>query len=121
MAIWPCPSFLLLWAGGRVKCRGEALRRTRRSQVEEKAASFYLGKEYDVAKRQVLPEAVLYDARGLTTHAICLGMTGSGKTGLALVLLEEAALDGIPCILIDPKGDLGNLLLTFPHLRPEDF
>ncbi len=89
--------------------------------VEEKAASFYLGKEYDVATRQIQSQTVMYDARDLTTHAVCLGMTGSGKTGLALVLLEEAAMDGIPCILIDPKGDLGNLLLTFPQLRAEDF
>jgi len=64
---------------------------------------------------------LLYDAKDLTTHAVCVGMTGSGKTGLCLALLEEAAIDGIPAIAIDPKGDLGNLLLTFPALRPEDF
>ncbi|MBP1604376.1 MAG: hypothetical protein H6Q09_1548, partial [Acidobacteria bacterium] len=63
----------------------------------------------------------LYDSRDLTTHAVCIGMTGSGKTGLCVSLLEEAALDGIPAIAIDPKGDIGNLLLTFPELRPEDF
>ena len=66
-------------------------------------------------------ELLLYDAKDLTTHAVCVGMTGSGKTGLCLALLEEAAIDGIPAIVIDPKGDLGNLLLTFPQLRPEDF
>ena len=64
---------------------------------------------------------MLYDSRDLTTHAVCVGMTGSGKTGLCLALLEEAAIDGIPAICIDPKGDLGNLLLTFPQLAPQDF
>ena len=62
-----------------------------------------------------------YDSKHLTTHAVCVGMTGSGKTGLCLSLLEEAALDGIPAIAIDPKGDLGNLLLAFPELEPSDF
>ena len=82
---------------------------------------FYLGKKYDLAQRTVLPEKVNYDAKDLTTHALCVGMTGSGKTGLCLALLEEAAIDGIPVICVDPKGDLGNLLLTFPELRGEDF
>ena len=59
----------------------------------------------------------MYDSKDLTTHAVCVGMTGSGKTGLCLALLEEAALDGIPAICIDPKGDLGNLMLTFPQLQ----
>lgn len=63
----------------------------------------------------------LYDAKDLTTHAVALGMTGSGKTGLCITLLEEAALDGIPAIAVDLKGDIANLLLTFPKLRPEDF
>ena len=66
-------------------------------------------------------EPLLYDSKDLTTHAVCVGMTGSGKTGLCLSLLEEAALDGIPAIAIDPKGDLGNLLLAFPNLAPSDF
>jgi hypothetical protein len=83
--------------------------------------SFYLGRRYDMETRTVVAEPVLYDARDLTTHAVCVGMTGSGKTGLCLSLLEEAALDSIPAIAIDPKGDIGNLLLTFPELRPEDF
>ena len=60
-------------------------------------------------------------ADDLVTHGVCFGMTGSGKTGLCTVLLEEAAIDGIPAIVIDPKGDLCNLLLTFPELRPADF
>src|SRR6187399_2940333 len=87
----------------------------------EKLGLFYLGQEYDLANRQTKPNLLLYDAKDLTTHAVCVGMTGSGKTGLCLALLEEAAIDGIPVIAIDPKGDLGNLLLTFPKLRPDDF
>ncbi|HUQ71143.1 MAG TPA: ATP-binding protein, partial [Planctomycetaceae bacterium] len=86
----------------------------------EKLGVFYLGRETDPAgKTDGAP--VLYDSRHLLTHAVCVGMTGSGKTGLCLSLLEEAAIDGIPAICIDPKGDLGNLMLTFPQLRPEDF
>ena len=87
----------------------------------EKLGVFYLGKVYDLAKRRAKDELLLYDAKDLVTHAVCVGMTGSGKTGLCLTLLEEAAIDGIPALVIDPKGDLGNLLLTFPKLRPEDF
>ncbi|HMN47286.1 MAG TPA: hypothetical protein PKE27_22100 [Povalibacter sp.] len=87
----------------------------------EKLGSFYLGREVDPATGTDRPDLLLYDSRDLTTHAVCVGMTGSGKTGLCLSLLEEAAIDGIPTIAIDPKGDLGNLLLTFPQLRPEDF
>ncbi len=64
---------------------------------------------------------LLYDSKHLVTHGVCVGMTGSGKTGLCIAALEEAAIDGIPSIVIDPKGDLANLLLTFPLLRPEDF
>jgi hypothetical protein len=89
--------------------------------VEERGASFYLGQEYDLAQGRKLDRLVHYDARDLTTHAVCLGMTGSGKTGLGIILLEEAALDGIPALVIDPKGDMTNLLLTFPDLQPEDF
>ena len=84
----------------------------------EKLGSFYLGKEYDLANKKLLDAAVNYDSRDLTTHAVCVGMTGSGKTGLCIDLLEEAALDGVPAIIIDPKGDITNLLLTFPDLRP---
>ena len=86
----------------------------------EKLGVFYLGREYDAASQQLGPE-LLYDSRDLTTHAVCIGMTGSGKTGLCLSLLEEAAIDGIPAIAIDPKGDIANLALTFPELRAEDF
>ena len=87
----------------------------------EKLGSFYLGKKHDLALDKTLDALTLYDSKDLTTHAICVGMTGSGKTGLCLSLIEEAGLDGIPVIAIDPKGDLGNLLLTFPELKPENF
>jgi hypothetical protein len=87
----------------------------------EKLGAFYLGRAFDLEKGQPKDELVLYDSSDLTTHAVIVGMTGSGKTGLWLGLLEEAAIDGIPAIAIDPKGDVGNLLLTFPELRPDDF
>jgi len=87
----------------------------------EKLGVFYLGRPYDLAARAATPGLLLYDSKDLVTHGVCVGMTGSGKTGLCLSLLEEAALDGVPAIAIDPKGDLANLLLTFPDLRPEDF
>jgi hypothetical protein len=87
----------------------------------EKLGFFYLGKALDAATNRLADEPLLYDSRDLTTHAVCVGMTGSGKTGLCLALLEEAAIDGVPAICIDPKGDLGNLLLTFPELAPQDF
>src|SRR5687768_6540915 len=88
----------------------------------EKLGVFYLGRKYDLANRRPIEnELVLYDSKDLVTHAVCVGMTGSGKTGLCLAILEEAAIDGIPAIVIDPKGDLTNLLLTFPDMRAEDF
>jgi hypothetical protein len=87
----------------------------------EKLGVFYLGRPWDPEARKAKPGLVLYDSKDLVTHAVCVGMTGSGKTGLCLALLEEAALDGIPALVIDPKGDLANLMLTFPDLRPEDF
>ena len=87
----------------------------------EQLGSFYLGVEYDLETGQRLEQPINYDARDLTTHAICVGMTGSGKTGLCISLLEEAALDKVPTILIDPKGDITNLLLQFPELHPDDF
>jgi hypothetical protein len=61
----------------------------------EKLGVFYLGKGYDPAKQTVNNDLLLYDAKDLTTHAVCVGMTGSGKTGLCMALLEEAALDGV--------------------------
>jgi hypothetical protein len=90
-------------------------------QDYELLGKFYLGRSYDLEQRRPRDELLLYDSKDLCTHAVCVGMTGSGKTGLCLALLEEAAIDGIPAICIDPKGDLGNLLLTFPDLKPSDF
>ena len=87
----------------------------------EKLGAFYLGNVYDRSAGKRTDEVLLYDSKDLTTHAVCVGMTGSGKTGLCIGLLEEAAIDGIPSIVIDPKGDMGNLLLTFPNLQPSDF
>jgi outer membrane murein-binding lipoprotein Lpp len=87
----------------------------------EKLGAFYLGQEYDIKSAKRLENLIMYDARDLTTHAVCVGMTGSGKTGLCIDLLEEAALDGVPSIMIDPKGDITNLMLTFPDLLPSDF
>jgi hypothetical protein len=87
----------------------------------EKLGAFYLGKRYDIEAAELTEDLVLYDSKDLTTHAVIIGMTGSGKTGLGIGILEEAALDHIPVIALDPKGDMGNLLLTFPQLKPESF
>lgn len=87
----------------------------------ETLGAFYLGKRYDLAARARRDDFVLYDAKDLTTHAVIIGMTGSGKTGLGVGLIEEALIDHIPVIAIDPKGDLGNLALRFPSLAPADF
>ncbi|MCB0746409.1 MAG: DUF87 domain-containing protein, partial [Ignavibacteriae bacterium] len=87
----------------------------------EKLGAFYLGKIYDEETKKVKDDLVLYDSKDLTTHAVCVGMTGSGKTGLCISLLEEAAIDHIPSLVIDPKGDITNLLLTFPNLEGKDF
>jgi hypothetical protein len=94
---------------------------TEPAQDFEKLGVFYLGKSYDLASKRPGPGLLLYDSKDLVTHAVCVGMTGSGKTGLCIGLLEEAAIDGIPALIIDPKGDLTNLVLTFPELRGEDF
>ena len=87
----------------------------------EKLGLFYLGRPYDLETKSAREGLLLYDSKDLVTHAVCVGMTGSGKTGLCIDLLEEAAIDGIPALAIDPKGDLGNLLLTFPDLSPAEF
>jgi len=87
----------------------------------ERLGSFYLGAEYDLDADKITDRIINYDARDLTTHAICVGMTGSGKTGLCIGLLEEAALDKVPAIIIDPKGDVTNLMLQFPELLSKDF
>ena len=74
--------------------------------IHNPLGQFSFGKEYSLEEGKLLDARVDYDAKDLCTHAVCVGMTGSGKTGLCLSLLEEAALDGIPAICIDPKGDL---------------
>lgn len=87
----------------------------------EKLGLFYLGKIVDPSTGKLEEDLLLYESKNFTTHAVCVGMTGSGKTGLGIIVLEEAAIDKIPSIVIDPKGDLGNLLLTFPTLSPKEF
>jgi len=87
----------------------------------EKLGKFYLGRGYDISKGELEDNLTLYDSKDLVTHGAVLGMTGSGKTGLCLGLLEEAAMDNIPAIVIDPKGDIPNLMLTFPNFQGADF
>ncbi len=87
----------------------------------EKLGVFYLGREYDIEKNKLQENLLLYDSKDLVTHAVCVGMTGSGKTGLCMAFLEEAAIDKIPALVIDPKGDMGNLLLNFPSLNAAEF
>src|SRR4026207_1949134 len=102
----------------------------------EKLGVFYLGRPYDPQGKKAQDGLLLYDSKDLVTHAVCVGMTGSGKTGLCLALIEEAAIDGIPATLIDPQRELATplrttpgsprgsgptLLLPCPRLRPEDF
>src|SRR5262245_49736112 len=82
------------------------------AQDFERLGVFYLGRPYDLSAKRANTGWLLYDSKDLVTHAVCVGMTGSGKTGLCLSLLEEAAIDNIPALIIDPKGDLANLLLT---------
>jgi hypothetical protein len=89
--------------------------------VSDERGKLYLGREYDLENGTITERPVLYDLRHLTTHGVILGMTGSGKTGLGVVLLEEALLQSIPVLILDPKGDIANLLLTFPDLSPADF
>ncbi len=84
-------------------------------------SQFYLGRQFDLSNQSTSEKGFLYDPADLTTHAVVTGMTGSGKTGLCMVMLEEAALQEIPALIIDPKGDLTNLLLHFPALAPQDF
>ena len=87
----------------------------------EKLGAFYLGRNFDLDEGKLQESLVLYDSKDLTTHGVIIGMTGSGKTGLGIALIEEALIDRIPVIAVDPKGDLPNLLLTFPQLQAEDF
>ncbi len=83
--------------------------------------NFYLGRMFDTKTGKVSTDPYYYDPADLTTHAVITGMTGSGKTGFCISLLEEAAMKGIPAVVVDPKGDLTNLLLHFPDLLPSDF
>src|SRR5512135_2073745 len=85
------------------------------------SGKFYLGKLFDPQAQKRTGSPLFYDPADLTTHAVVVGMTGSGKTGLCIDLLEEAALNGIPALMIDPKGDIANTLLHFPDLAPQDF
>jgi DNA helicase HerA-like ATPase len=84
-------------------------------------ADLVLGAVVDASTHQRTDQQVAIATGDLTTHAVIVGMTGSGKTGLGLVLIEEVLSAGVPCILIDPKGDLGDLCLLFPKLAPADF
>ena len=85
------------------------------------AEGFYLGRAIDSATGDTTEDKVTYDPSDLTTHGVIVGMTGSGKTGLGIGLLEEALIDGVPCLVIDPKGDMGNLALNFPNFEGSDF
>src|SRR5215207_9698857 len=95
--------------------------RRKRMAFIEAPTNFYLGRTFNQQSGKLGDDVVYYDSRDLTTHAVVVGMTGSGKTGLCISMLEEAILDNIPAIVIDPKGDITNLLLTFPDLQPSDF
>ena len=87
----------------------------------ETNGKFYLGRIFDTQLGKTTDQPLLYEPADLTTHAVVVGMTGSGKTGLCIDLLEEAALNNIPALMIDPKGDITNTLLHFPNLLPQDF
>ena len=87
----------------------------------EKLGLFYLGRDIDKTSQKPTEALTLLKNKNFTTHAAIIGMTGSGKTGLGIGLIEEAAIDNIPSILIDPKGDMGNLLLTDPTFTPSNF
>lgn len=87
----------------------------------EAPTNFYLGRTYNNQSGKLGEDVIYYDSRDLTTHAVVVGMTGSGKTGLCVTMLEEAILDNILAIIIDPKGDITNLALSFPELRSQDF
>ncbi len=90
-------------------------------EVYEKLGLFYLGKDVDKNSLEVTEALTLLKNKHFTTHAAIIGMTGSGKTGLGIGLIEEAALDNIPAIVIDPKGDMGDLCLVDPDFSEDTF
>ncbi len=94
---------------------------TSSSYPYEKLGLLYLGRELDIESGAPSQQPFLYQNKNLTTHGVIIGMTGSGKTGLGISIIEEAIMDNTPSIIIDPKGDMGNLLLTFPHCSAEEF
>ena len=90
-------------------------------EIFEKLGLFYVGQDVDKETQAYSGELTLLKNKNFTTHAAIIGMTGSGKTGLGIGLIEEAAIDNIPSIVIDPKGDMGNLLFTDPAFSPSSF
>jgi hypothetical protein len=88
--------------------------------VEFEKGALYVGGSVDEEGKRT-GDPLVYDSDNFTTHGVIVGMTGSGKTGLGMCLVEEALLSGVPCLVIDPKGDMGNLLLNFPDFRAQDF
>ena len=90
-------------------------------ETYEKLGLFYLGKDVDKSTQEATDALTLLKNKNFTTHATIIGMTGSGKTGLGIGIIEEAVMDNIPSIVIDPKGDMGNLLLADPEFSPSAF
>ena len=90
-------------------------------EIYEKLGLFYLGKDVDKTTQNVTEALTLLKNKNFTTHAAIIGMTGSGKTGLGIGIIEEAAIDNIPSIVIDPKGDMGNLCLVQSSFSPKAF
>ena len=90
-------------------------------EMYEKLGLFYLGKDVDKQSMEATEALTLLKNKHFTTHAAIIGMTGSGKTGLGVGIIEEAVIDNIPSIIIDPKGDMGDLCLTDPSFSSEAF
>jgi len=99
----------------------KAIKVEAKKEIFEKAGLFYLGKDVDKNSFEATDILTLLKNKNFTTHAAIIGMTGSGKTGLGIDILEEAAIDNIPSIVIDPKGDMGNMLLTDATFNPKNF
>ena len=90
-------------------------------EIYEKLGLFYLGKDIDKQSMEATEALTLLKNKNFTTHAVIIGMTGSGKTGLGVGIIEEAVIDNIPSIIIDPKGDMGDLCLTDPEFSSSSF